>query len=297
VRKLTKVKVMKTAIVVSASATAFESLAMSGARGRGKGLEKSFALISRAGFDGVEIAVRDPSRVDASRILELARNYGLEIAAIGTGQAFVDEGLCFTHPRASVRKKAVRRINDQLLLGKNLKAPVIIGLIRGILDPGLSVEDGLALLAECLKECASFGMKHRCPDLMLEPINRYETRLLNSVSEAAAFIRKLRRSNIRLMADTFHMNIEDRDISKSLKQAAPYLAHVHLADSNRWAPGQGHIDFKPVFSTLRRIRYKGYLSMEIMPKPDPETAVRLSAQFLKKHGLLSRRPPGKGQKN
>jgi len=183
---------------------------MSGGKGRGEGLEKSFALISRLGFDGVEIAVRDPAIVDASRILDLAQGYGLEIAAIGTGQAFVDEGICFTHPRASVRKKAVKRIKDQLLLGKNLKAPVII----------------------------------------------------------------------------FHMNIEDSDISRSLKGAAPYLAHVHLADSNRHAPGQGHIDFKPVFSTLKRIGYKGYISMEIMPKPDPETAVILSAEFLEKHGFI-----------
>jgi sugar phosphate isomerase/epimerase len=277
---------MKTAMVVSASATAFESLAMSAGSAGAEGLAKSFELISGVGFDGVEIAVRDPARVDPSGILALAERYDLEIAAIGTGQAYVDEGISFTDKRASVRRKAVKRIKDQLMLGKKLHAPVIIGLIRGMLDPGISVDKGLIILAECLKECASFGAKNRCPHMLVEPINRYETRLLNSVAETAGFLKRLRRNNIKLMADTFHMNIEDRDMTASLKLAGLILAHIHLADSNRWAPGQGHMDFKPIFSTLEKIKYNGFLSMEILPKPAPEQAVRLSAGFLKRHGYI-----------
>lgn len=285
---------MKTAMVVSASATAFESLAMSAGKAGTRGLEQSFRLIADMGFDGVEVAVRDPARVDPRAILNLARKHALEIPAIGTGQAFVDEGLSFTDPRAGIRKKAVKRIKDQLLFARLLDARVIIGLIRGRLEQGMSVEKGLELLAECLKECADFAKDNKCPVLMIEPINRYETRLLNSLRETRQFVKRLGRKKVRLMADTFHMNIEDADMEKALRESASLLEHVHLADSNRWAPGQGHLDFKAVFSTLDRIGYKGWLSMEILPRPEPREAVRLSARFLEKHGYIKGGKKGKG---
>ena len=103
---------MKTALVISISPTAFEAIAPGG------DLEKNVAFLAGLGFAGVEIAVRDPDAVDPERILALAKKNRLAVAAIGTGQAFVDEGLCFTDPDAAIRTKAVERIRKQLELGK-----------------------------------------------------------------------------------------------------------------------------------------------------------------------------------
>ena len=266
---------MKTAIVVSVSKTAFEALA-SAADVRG-----AFRMAGDLGFDAVEIAVRDPALVSASEIERLAREYGIEIAAIGTGQAYVDEGLSLTSRDRGTRERAVRRMKDQLLLGKELKARVIVGLIRGTAEKA-DVEAALERLRESLTELGEYATAIGSPGLLLEPINRYETRLLNSVEETLTFLEPLGGLPVKILADVFHMNIEDRSPPEALRRCGLRLGHVHFADSNRWAPGQGHIDFQPLFDSLAAIGYMGFLSAEILPLPSPEEAFRLTSDFFKK---------------
>ncbi len=266
---------MKTAIVVSAQPTAFEALALSA------DLEQSFDLIAAEGFSGVEIAVRDPERVDAKSINRLARDKGLEIVAIGTGQAYVDEGLSLTYPEQSVRDKALARMKKQLELARKLGAMVIIGLIRGNPGPGDDLEQAKELFADALRELSEYGQSIQAKPILIEPLNRYEARLINSVDEGLGFLNELELPNVKLLADTFHMNIEDRDMAESLRAARGVLGHVHIADSNRHAPGQGHTDFGPVLAALDDIGYSGYVSVEIMPVPTPEDAVRLTAEFFR----------------
>jgi sugar phosphate isomerase/epimerase len=104
--------------------------------------------------------------------------------------------------------------------------------------------------------------------LMLEPINRYETNLLNTSGEARALIEETGAHNLGILYDTFHSNIEEPDMDGSIRACGSHLFHVHLADSNRWAPGAGHIDFRSIIRTLRQMEYAGWVSAEILPKPD-----------------------------
>jgi sugar phosphate isomerase/epimerase len=87
--------------------------------------------------------------------------------------------------------------------------------------------------------------------------------------------------NFALMPDLFHMNIEDRSITGELERFIKRVAYIHLADSNRLAPGRGHIDFPAVFATLRRCGYDGWASVEILPLPDADTAARQAMDFLR----------------
>jgi sugar phosphate isomerase/epimerase len=77
------------------------------------------------------------------------------------------------------------------------------------------------------------------------------------------------------------MNIEDASIADSLRQAAPCLWHMHVADSNRLSPGKGHFDFSGMIETLKQVGYDGYLSAELLPKPDPDTAARETGDYLR----------------
>jgi sugar phosphate isomerase/epimerase len=79
----------------------------------------------------------------------------------------------------------------------------------------------------------------------------------------------------------FHMNIEEASIEESLRRAAPALRHVHVADSNRRAPGWGHLDFRHILETLQEVGYQGYLSAETLPHPDPEGAARQTVDYLR----------------
>ena len=135
----------------------------------------------------------------------------------------------------------------------------------------------LALLAEVMERTADGKAA-----IFLEPLNRYEATYLNTVGKAADLCRAADHPRIQLMADLFHMNIEEADIPASLRAVAPHLGHVHLADSQRKLPGHGHTDFVGAFRALREIDFDGWLALECMPTPgDPLENMRVCVEFLR----------------
>jgi sugar phosphate isomerase/epimerase len=134
---------------------------------------------------------------------------------------------------------------------------------------------------ESLKTCSREAEKQGVY-LWIEPLNRYETNLINRIEEGIRLIEEVGSKNLGLLPDTFHMNIEERSIEDSLRKSIPYFRHVHIADSNRWAPGCGHLNFKSILETLREIGYQGFLSMEILPQPNPDEAAKLAMEFFRK---------------
>ena len=265
---------MKKSIVVSTQPTKFSALAFK------EDFEKSINKIADLGFDGVELAVRDPKNLEVEKIINLLKECNLEVPAIGTGQAYGEEGLSFSDPNKMVRKMAVERINNQIIFASHFNAQVIIGLIRGKIEESVDREKAEEWTISCLRKCAERAKEHNIR-LTLEPVNRYESNFINTISEGIEFIKRVGVSNLGLLADTFHMNIEEVSIEDSLIQAKDYLTHVHFADSNRWAPGCGHLDFRKVIETLKKIDYQGYISAEILPLPDPDNAARITAETLK----------------
>jgi len=125
----------------------------------------------------------------------------------------------------------------------------------------------LASLEECCDLAARAGVT-----LLLEPINRYEIDDLVTLDQAAAVIKKLGRPKVKTLADTFHMNIEEVNLTTSLRHHAVVLGHVHLVDSNREVPGHGHVNMRAILQTLRDIGLKGYISFEALALPDPQQA-------------------------
>ena len=95
-------------------------------------------------------------------------------------------------------------------------------------------------------------------------------------------IRSLQATNVKLLCDLFHMNIEEADIGSSLRAAGPLVGHVHFADSNRQAVGFGHTHVPPIIDALRSIGYAGYLSAEILPLPDSVSAARQTIDSYRK---------------
>jgi len=100
------------------------------------------------------------------------------------------------------------------------------------------------------------------------------------VAEGLALIEAVGADNFGLLLDTFHMNIEEPSIEESIRQAGNRIFHFHVADSNRWYPGAGHLDFRSILSTLKDIGYQGFVSGEFLPKPDAETAARKAIEYL-----------------
>lgn len=243
-------------------------------------LEISLAKAARLGYDGVELALLDPQQVDRRRIRAALAEHGLGLPVISTGQVFSEGKVWFTHPEERIRRAAVERIKGLIDLAAEFGAMVNIGRVRGYIHEGETheVAEGrfLAGLAECADHAAGAGVT-----MILEPVNRYEINYINSVPQAVAALGKLGRPNVKVMPDTFHMNIEDVSITGSLAAASALVGYVHLADSNRWAPGQGHLDFPAIIAALRSIGYDGYVTAEILPYPDPDTAAQQAIAYLR----------------
>lgn len=117
---------------------------------------------------------------------------------------------------------------------------------------------------------------------LYEFLNRYETNLFTNVAGALEFLKPLRTQNVKLLCDLFHMNIEESDIAAAMRLAGDKVGHVHFADSNRRAIGFGHTDMPPVIAALKDIGYTGYLSAEILPLPDEETAAKQTIESFKR---------------
>jgi len=264
---------MKKSIVVSTSSTKFSALAFK------ENLKESIKKVANLGFDGAELAVRNPKELKINDVINIVKENSLEVPAIGTGQAYGEEGLSFSDPDKTIRRMAVERIKDQIVFASNFNAQVIIGLIRGKIEESVSQTEAEEWTIDCLRRCTEFAKKYNVW-LTLEPVNRYESNFINTLNEGIEFIKRVGASNLGLLADTFHMNIEEVSIYDSIIQAKDYITHVHFADSNRWAPGCGHLDFAKIVQTLKKINYQGYVSAEILPFPDSDSCARLTAEHL-----------------
>ena len=117
----------------------------------------------------------------------------------------------------------------------------------------------------------------------LEPLNRYETDLIHTVADGLALIERVGADNFGLLLDTFHMNIEEPSIEASIHACGERIFHFHVADSNRWHPGAGHIDFKSILTTLFDTGYSSFVSGEFMPKPDADTGARRAIEYLRQY--------------
>jgi sugar phosphate isomerase/epimerase len=265
---------MKLSIVLSTQPAQFQAATFKG------DLEANLASIAALGYDGVELAIRDPRLVELDKLEALVRKFNLRVPAIGTGQAWGEEGLSFTDPDPQIRKQAIQRIKSHIPVASRFGAVIIIGLIRGIVKPGVDSPQAMEWLIHALRECSQAAR----PDgirLALEPINRYETTLINSVSQGQDLIERVGADNFGLLLDTFHMNIEDPVIEDSLRACGLRIFHFHVADSNRWHPGAGHLDFGSILRELFATGYQGWVSGEFMPKPDAETAAQRSIAYLR----------------
>lgn len=252
---------MNLSFVISTQPTQFAAVTFS------PDFEANVARLAELGYDGVELAVRDPAALDLPATRRVLDKYHLRVPAIGTGQAWGEEHLSFTDPDAGVRRRAIDRILSHVPLAAELDAIIILGLIRGTVQQGVTADKAHQWLVAALREVTAAAAARRVR-LVLEPINRYETNLLNNTRQTLDLITEVGADNLGVLYDTFHSNIEEPQMEASLRACGPRVFHVHVADSNRWAPGMGHLDFARILTTLREMDYRGWVSAEILPKPD-----------------------------
>ncbi len=192
----------------------------------------------------------------------------------------MEDGLSLSHADRKIRREAYLRLKKHIELASPFKAGVIIGLIRGnFREPNgnkKAEERFRESLDRCLEVAEDLGV-----DLLIEPINRYETGFIRNIDDALDFCGKVNSARLKILIDTFHMNIEEGDMVESIKRSGSKIAHIHLADNNRRYPGQGHIDFRSIAHILEEINYQGFLSFEMEPWPTVQDAALSALNYIK----------------
>ena len=243
-----------------------------------RGFEESIKKAAEMGYDGVELALKSAGEINPGQLSRILSQADMEISCISTGQVFADTGLMFTDPDKEKRAEVKKIFMEMIDLAAEFGRLVNIGRVRGSIGQD-GQEEAEKRFIDLSRELCDYAQPKKVK-LILEPVNRYEINFINSVSEGVELMKKVDMPNMKLMPDVFHMNIEDVAIGPELERNINFIEYIHFADSNRLAPGQGHTDFNDIFLHLNRAGYIGWVSIEILPEPDPETAARQAAEYL-----------------
>jgi sugar phosphate isomerase/epimerase len=248
----------------------------------GHNILEKWEFAATAGFDGIELrGMRDwRERLDDLRAAK-------ERGAVFSSVCLIDDRF-IGDLDADRRREAVEHMKRLLsgiaeLGGVGAITPAAFGLTSRALPPfevPRTQEEDRRVLLDALEELGEHADTEGTL-VLLEPLNRYEDHMLNRLDQAVELCKAAGRDSVKVMGDLFHMNIEEDAPGESIRRAEGYLAHVHLADSNRAHPGAGHNDFASAFGALRDIGFDGYLAMECAVRGDAETVLPQVARRLR----------------
>ncbi|MBI1925402.1 sugar phosphate isomerase/epimerase [Candidatus Poribacteria bacterium] len=244
----------------------------------GASLREKAEALQRTGFDGIELGPEYLNQ-PAEEILRQLSSTGIAVTAI-VGS------IKLLHPDSQERQTAIPLDRERFAMAKALGASAVIEVpVFGEprfndLPAGMSARDyAKQLLISSLKALAP-DIERTGVTLLIEPLNRYETRFINRLEQGAEIGAAVGSPGVKLLADFFHMQIEERVIADALRKYQKYVGYIHLADSNRLEPGAGHTDFRAGFDALKSVGYDGWLTIESGLSGEPEDSLRRSRALI-----------------
>lgn len=242
-------------------------------------LEVSCARLNKFGYNGIEFAA-EPYSLDVEECLQLMKKYDLNCHSLCG--IFNDSRDLTSNGESG--KNAVQYLKDSVDFANAVGAKVIIVVPspvgRTAKPEGYTIEELIENAVANLREVADYAQENGIK-IAIEAINRYETYFMNTLSKAMDLVKRINHPAVGIMADLFHMNIEESSLIDSLYMIRDYLLHVHIADNTREAAGMGSTDFKEVLRVLKNIEYQGSLTMEFMYRlADPYSATELNTQTM-----------------
>ena len=238
---------------------------------------------AQLGYDGVELLPAWPEQLDVASVRGALRRAGLGVAAMGSAGMRLLRGLTLLDPDPAVASAGLQALFELIELAALLEAPVIgIGSFKGWLGTGATGARARVELVNCLR-LAGERAEIAGIRIAVEALNRYESDLANTAASTIALVNDVGHPGVGVLLDTYHMNIEEQDPAVAIRVSAEAgkLCHVHIGDSNRLPPGCGHIDFASIVLALRDAGYREYISAELLPQPDPDSAARLTMEHMR----------------
>jgi D-psicose/D-tagatose/L-ribulose 3-epimerase len=216
--------------------------------------------IKNAGFDGVELPLITPDQVDAAAIRQVLAENDLECNFCSV----IPSGLSAISEDAEVRRRTRAHLETCIEVAAEAGSKLIAGPIYspvGYLPGRRRNSDEWNRAIECYQSLGDVLARNDVT-LAIEPLNRFETYFLNTAEDAAALCEAVDQPRVGVLFDTFHANIEEKDVAGACRSLGRHLKHVHTCENDRGTPGTGHVDWKGVFSVLREMKYDGWLTIE-----------------------------------
>lgn len=230
-------------------------------------------LLSRIrdwGFDGVELFLSPQEPADIPAMRRILDEFQLK----RTTCSVLPRDVNLVSPQPEVRARGAKFLTRCVERTAELGAHLICGPLYaglGVMTGTRRTQDEWEWAVDGLRAAARRGQELGVT-LCVEPLNRFETYFLNTLSDAAQLVHDIGEPNARIHFDTFHANIEERHPADSLRAVAKDLGHVHISENDRGIPGTGHTDWRGILRTLKEIGYEGWLTIESFAQPEPELA-------------------------
>jgi sugar phosphate isomerase/epimerase len=252
----------------------------------GESLEEKWDVAQAWGYDGIELRGRG-EHAFAARLPQLTR---AAASGIPMPTVCVEMSHFIGAFDPDLRKDARDQLSEQLRVtaeigGRGVMTPAAWGMFSRRLppfDPPRSDADDREILLEALTELGEVARSVGVC-LYLEPLNRYEDHMVNTLAAAVSLIKEVGLDSVRIGADTYHQNIEEADPAAALLAAGPYIGHVQASDSNRLEPGAGHLDWALWGATLQAIGYDGPIAIESRLSGPAEVALAAVPPFLRRY--------------
>jgi D-psicose/D-tagatose/L-ribulose 3-epimerase len=230
--------------------------------------------IKEAGFDGVEIPLLRPKDLQAASIRKAVEANGLESNCC----TVLVDGLSLISESPDIRRRTRQHLQDVAKAAAEAGAKIVAGPLYspvGYLPGRRRTGDEWKWAVEGFQAVGETLAAHQVT-FAIEPLNRFETFFLNTAADAAQLAKEIGHPNIGILFDTFHANIEEKNIAAGYRTVGPYLKHVRTCENDRGIPGSGHVEWKEVFQALRSLDYDGWLTIEGFAFALPELSAAAS---------------------
>jgi D-psicose/D-tagatose/L-ribulose 3-epimerase len=223
-------------------------------------VEAQLPLIKENGFDGIEVPLFWPAEFPAADIRRATTANGLECTACSV----LLDGLNLISDDKQVRSKTRQHLKEAIRAVAETGVKVFAGPFYspvGYLPGRRRTSDEWTWAVEAFQELGPV-LAANGVTLAIEPLNRFETYFLNTAADAKALCDQVGHPNVGVLFDTFHANIEEKDISAGYRTVGSHLKHVHACENDRGTPGSGHVEWPAVFQALQDMKYEGWLTIE-----------------------------------
>jgi D-psicose/D-tagatose/L-ribulose 3-epimerase len=224
------------------------------------------------GYDLFEVAVEDKSLIDFGQIKKYSRELDIKLSVSGAFGAERD----ISSDNPEFRKIGLQYIKDCVDIAHDFESPIFGGPLYSAVGKTRLVSDDQKYeermwCLENLDEATAYA-KSKGITLALEPLNRFETDMINTLDQAADLIGEINDKNLRLLLDTFHANIEEKHIEKEILKYGDLIVHIQGNENDRGTPGTGHLSWDKIKAALAEVNYQGAIVLETFGSPSKELA-------------------------